>query len=334
MLALPLADLGDVAAAPPQAMQAGDRAALDALGDPLRHRAGGGGDRPAGAGARDERAARASSWQPAGPTPGSSRSCRPDLVPAPEEAEAATLVRAAELVIAAIEDDWKRETLVPLDALASVSAAVPLADLAGWVQVRSELADLREVRSVQLVSLTQSQARVAISHAGDLGQLAAALARRRAGTDPGERRMALATSGRAGGTARAAVRLAGRTMTVATQNLANLLTVAASLLRPADRHVHRRGALPGRGRGVPARRPHRRRRRLRRQADLRADALGRRARPARRQAADGERVPHARPRGPSAGLARRARDRARPDDRRRARSPCACSSAGSGSSPC
>jgi hypothetical protein len=95
----------------------------------------------------------------------------------PDEPEAETLARAAGRVVAAIEDDWKRETLVPLDALSSVTAAVPLADLADWVQVRERLAGLREVRSLQLVSLSQTQARVAIGHAGDLGELAVALER-------------------------------------------------------------------------------------------------------------------------------------------------------------
>ena len=62
--------------------------------------------------------------------------------------------------------------------------------------------------------------------------------------------------------------------------------------------------------------------------------LGRGARPDRRQGADGQPVPDAGVRGPSAGLARAPGDRARPADRRAARWRCACSPGGSASSRC
>lgn len=176
VLALPLADLADVAAAPPEVLQTGDRAALGALA--ARY----GTERVVVTTARLQRAPETNALARV-----EVAARRPDawgeplieevVTAAPEEPEADTLARAAGLVVAAIEDDWKRETLVSLDALSSLTAAVPLADLAGWVQVRDQLERLREVRSLQLVSLNQSQARVAIGHAGDLGELAAALGR-------------------------------------------------------------------------------------------------------------------------------------------------------------
>lgn len=176
VLALPLADLADVASAPPEALQAGDRAAADALA--ARY----GTQRVVVATARLERSPETNALARV-----EVAARRPDawgepliqesVVPLPDEPEAETLARAAGRVIAAIEDDWKRETLVPLDALSSLTAVVPLADLAGWVQVRDQLERLREVRSLQLVSLSQSQARVLIGHAGDIGELTAALGR-------------------------------------------------------------------------------------------------------------------------------------------------------------
>jgi hypothetical protein len=101
----------------------------------------------------------------------------PESAAEPAEAEARALELAAGLVIAAIEDEWKRRTLVPQAAASRLVAAVPLADLAGWVQIRNELAGLPEVRSLEVESFSQQRARLAIGFDGDLARLAMALER-------------------------------------------------------------------------------------------------------------------------------------------------------------
>lgn len=175
-LALPLADLGDVAAAPASAVAAGDRAALDALAQRygtqrvavvvgrLDRAPEGGGLARVAVVARDGKA-----WDRV--------IARRTIEAVPGETEAQTLARATGAAVAAIEDDWKTATLARAAGAATVVAAVPLADLAGWVQIRRDLTGLGEVRSLQLDSLSRTEARVAIGYDGDLAQLSTALAR-------------------------------------------------------------------------------------------------------------------------------------------------------------
>lgn len=175
-LALPLGDLADSAMAPPEAIASGDKAALDAL--LARY----GGTMAVVAIARPERdptsgkltrigleARRTDAWD------------KPLLDAAidvpPGEEEPTALARAVDRAILAIEDDWKRQTLVRVGPVSLLAAAVPLADLASWVQIRRELAGLPEIRSVQVDSFAQTEARVTIGYAGDLPQLAAAVER-------------------------------------------------------------------------------------------------------------------------------------------------------------
>lgn len=173
VLTMPLADLADVADAPPTALLSGDQSALDALG--ARY----GAAEVIVAIARLERDQDGKLERVAVTARPSDDWSRPILrqvvEPAAGEEEPATLARAVGLVVAAIEDDWKRRTLVPLDALSTVVAAVPLAGLSGWVQVRNELASLREVRSLRLESFSRAGARVAIGYEGEFPELLTAL---------------------------------------------------------------------------------------------------------------------------------------------------------------
>jgi hypothetical protein len=176
VLALPLGDLADVAAAPPAALVAGDKAATDALAARYSTRTA------VVAMARLERVAdtgklerieldarRADAWnQPLLQTV-------VEVLPAEEED--AALSGAVGRVIAAIEDDWKRQTLVRAEPVSTVTVAVPLVDLAGWVQIRRELTGLPEVRSVQVESFGQTDARVTLAFVGEFEQLAAAVER-------------------------------------------------------------------------------------------------------------------------------------------------------------
>jgi Uncharacterized protein conserved in bacteria (DUF2066) len=176
VLALPLGDLADMAAAPPAAVAAGDRPALDALagryGTPTVVVASATLERAPGTGELQRvtvGARRADAWaQPLLET---------TVEPAPEEDEAQTLSRAVGLVIAAIEEDWTRETLVDLGPASALPVAVPLADLRGWVQIRDELTGLPEVRAVDVETFAQDEARVLIGYRGGLDELMAAVER-------------------------------------------------------------------------------------------------------------------------------------------------------------
>lgn len=175
VLALPLADLSDVAMAPPAAVEAGDRQVLEALG--ARY----GAERVVVATAGLERSETGELTRVSVTARDGESWSRPlvaqTLEAAPDEDEAALLAHAAGLVVDAIEEDWKRRTLVPLDELSTLVAAVPLADLSGWVQIRNDLAGVREVRSLRVESFSRAGARVEIGYAGELVELALALER-------------------------------------------------------------------------------------------------------------------------------------------------------------
>jgi hypothetical protein len=176
VLALPLGDLADIAAAPPAAVAAGDEAALDALASRYGSRS------VVVASARLERAPDTGQLTRIAVSARRADAWKDPLLDsvvevAPDEAEPAALARAVDLVIAAIESDWKRQTLVRAAPVSLLSTALPLADLASWVQIRRELTGLPEVRSVQVDSFGQTEARLTIGYEGDLAQLAAAVGR-------------------------------------------------------------------------------------------------------------------------------------------------------------
>jgi hypothetical protein len=176
VLALPLGDLADIAAAPPAAIMTADRASLDALAGrydtstvvvataSLRHA------------------------DPAGPLSGIDVTVRREdawnrpllktvVEPAPGETPEATLNRAVGTVIASIEDDWKAETIGRTEGIQVLPVVVPLAGLRAWVQISRDLGTLEEIRSVTLDMFSQSEARVQIGFVGDLEPLKAAVGR-------------------------------------------------------------------------------------------------------------------------------------------------------------
>ena len=141
VLALPLGDLADIAAAPPGALLAGDPAVLDALGTrygPLTVIV-------AIARAADSTLSgpvkielrRADDW--ANPSFRRTVEVEPDADPA----VALEACGSADAVLA-IEDDWKRRTAAEAGrSVTTLSATVPLADLASWVQIRRDLTACR-----------------------------------------------------------------------------------------------------------------------------------------------------------------------------------------------
>ena len=173
VVALPLGDLADLAGAPPGSLLTGDPAVLEALG--VRY------------GATTVIVATATAADPELTGPVQIELRRADdwtqpifrtTVETPDGSDAETTLKAAaDQAILAIEDDWKLRTAAQAAQVSTVRATVPLADLAGWVQVRRDLTGLPEVRSVTVTSFTQSRAEVTIGHLGDLERLTGAVAR-------------------------------------------------------------------------------------------------------------------------------------------------------------
>ena len=172
VLALPLADLADIAAAPPTAIAAGDRPALDALGArygsatvivAIARTAD-----PALAGWVEVELRRADDW----PLP----IFRTTVDVPPEGDPTVALAAVVPQAVLAIEDDWKRRTAAEVSRVTTLPVTVPLADLAGWVQIRRDLTGLPEVRTVRVDSFTQREARVTVGYLGDLERLVAAVA--------------------------------------------------------------------------------------------------------------------------------------------------------------
>lgn len=175
-LALPLYDLTDAATAPPEMIAIGDETALSALAGrydaeavvvaavDLERDPATGALRNLGLSVR-----RSDDWSQ--PLVEEAATVPPDL----DEAEA--LERAATRVVEAVENDWKRRNLVRSDELSRLSVAVPLADLAGWVQIRRALSGLPEVRALEVGLFSRELVRLTIGYIGELGDLVAAVER-------------------------------------------------------------------------------------------------------------------------------------------------------------
>ena len=116
-------------------------------------------------------------------SPGSSDPVFSDrLAQAGVEGQADLLRRAAARVVQGLEERWKRETVVqprPDDADAGgLTVRVPLQGLNDWLELRRRLAATGFVQGIALKSLSRREAIVALSFAGDAGQLKLVLAQR------------------------------------------------------------------------------------------------------------------------------------------------------------
>lgn len=94
------------------------------------------------------------------------------------EATDALLARAVGEVQGQVEQNWKLENLLRFDREDTLTATVPLHDLAEWLAVRRKLGDSAMIRSMDIVSLSKSQAIVALHYLGEVGQLKLALAQK------------------------------------------------------------------------------------------------------------------------------------------------------------
>lgn len=189
-LRLPLGDLGDVAGLTPDALKAGDAAAMGALAERYGAKAvlvafAATPSAPSPA-VTSPAAPDAATGEPAPPAPVTLELRRADnwngpfgqttVRPEPGETEAAFYGRAVNAALLAAEDEWKRQNLVSESDLGRLQATVPLADLPGWVQIRSALTGVPGVRTVRVETFARDRAVVAIGYAGTVEQLEAAAA--------------------------------------------------------------------------------------------------------------------------------------------------------------
>jgi hypothetical protein len=95
---------------------------------------------------------------------------------APQETVEALLQRAAADVTRAVEDRWKRDTLMQQSGQPAVaSVTVPIGGLAEWIDVRQRLAQVAIVRRTDLVLLSRAEARINLHYIGETEQLVLAL---------------------------------------------------------------------------------------------------------------------------------------------------------------
>lgn len=172
-LVLPLGDVEDLAAFPPQALIDGDAAALAALA------------------ARYEASAAyvAKAYVPSGEVtdgtpvridvfgPGLGQPLASEVVQAgPGAGAAESLAPVVTAAVAELEAAWKTQNLGASGRSSKLSMDVPLADLRGWVQIRRELETLPLVRSLRIDSLDRAQASLTIDYLGELQQFESAVA--------------------------------------------------------------------------------------------------------------------------------------------------------------
>ncbi|MBV9523961.1 MAG: DUF2066 domain-containing protein [Alphaproteobacteria bacterium] len=172
-LIVPLGDASDVAAIDAEKAVAADREALAAIAS----RYGGGDALVAQAVSSGEGGALAVTVKRISGTAASDIagfSVRPDA----GESQDAVMTRAVAQSVAAIEDAWKRETLLPSGQEAVLTAEVPIGQLSDWLAVRGRLAGLAAIKDSTLLSLDKHAAEVEIHYLGDPGKLQLALAQR------------------------------------------------------------------------------------------------------------------------------------------------------------
>jgi hypothetical protein len=173
-LAVPLGDIGDIAAIDAGKARAGDAAALAAVSRQngadeaivVLATARGPAERPA---ALDITIRRYRAGRPVDSHPEA-------LTANPGEAQSDFLRRAVAAVTADIESGWKKEPVPHYDQQGSLTAILPITGLDDWVKVRERLAGVSAIRKVALVALSRQEATIEIDYLGNIEQLKASLA--------------------------------------------------------------------------------------------------------------------------------------------------------------
>lgn len=90
----------------------------------------------------------------------------------------ASLAEAAQRLNAAWDESWKARTVLRFDARGTIEVEVPYNTIEGWVAVRRKLGEASEITRLEISSLTSREARLLLSHIGDVETLKLALRQR------------------------------------------------------------------------------------------------------------------------------------------------------------
>jgi hypothetical protein len=93
------------------------------------------------------------------------------------EDERRVFARAVGEVREIIEDEWKAASALAAGDIAQLRAAVPIADLKNWIDIRARITRVPAVTHIQVVALTANAAEIVISHRGDEARLTRAFER-------------------------------------------------------------------------------------------------------------------------------------------------------------
>jgi hypothetical protein len=96
----------------------------------------------------------------------------------PGEPIEALLSRVALAMRDGAVEHWKEEQVLNFEELRRLSVDVPLADLSGWIMIRSRLAEIASIQDVDVVSLSRRQAVIDLGFLGDVARLRQALAQK------------------------------------------------------------------------------------------------------------------------------------------------------------
>jgi hypothetical protein len=173
-LAVPLGDIGDVAAIDAGKASAGDAEALAAIARQngaeeaivALAASRGAADRPSGLDitVRRYRAGRLVDSHPEALSANTGEAA-PDF-----------LRRAVVAVTSDIESGWKKEPVAHYDQQGSLTAVLPISGLDDWVRVRERLAGVPTIRKLSVVALSRQEATIEIDYLGNIDQLKASLA--------------------------------------------------------------------------------------------------------------------------------------------------------------
>ena len=171
-LVVPLGDAEDIAAVDAGRALAGEPAALAAIA--ARYRAGDAlvAVASAGPGGEIDVAARRVSSSGAADLP--PIIARPD----PGESAGVVMAKAVTATMQAVEEAWKRDTIVAPGQQGTLTATVPLTNLTDWLAVRDRLRGVAVIQSSALVKLSRGAAEVELRYSGDPARLRLALAQR------------------------------------------------------------------------------------------------------------------------------------------------------------
>ncbi len=90
----------------------------------------------------------------------------------------AALGRASDRLAASFQEEWKAQNVLRFGSESQLTAEVPIQSLAEWNEIRSRLQSLPQVRRIDIVYLTRSQARIDLTYLGDQATLTRVLEQR------------------------------------------------------------------------------------------------------------------------------------------------------------